>query len=61
MQTSIGSGDIEVAVSSGDLFQGPAVPSIPSHCKSARFPVFFFKRGYPWISMCYVMIPVLEK
>ena len=66
MKTSLGSEDAEITVSLSNLFQSLAIPTIPSHCKSSRFPVlfcFFFplERGYSWVSMCYVIIPVLEK
>ena len=50
-QVSIESGDVGLAVPSGDLCQGPASP----HCESVM------TRGCPLISMCYVMISILEK
>lgn len=38
--------DEAAVVSLGDLFQGPATPSISFHCRSARFPLFCPQR---WI------------
>lgn len=64
MKTSLGSADAEIEVSLSNLFQSPAVPTIPSHCRFSRFPVLFcfsLERGYSLVSMCYIITPVLEK
>lgn len=41
MKISLGSEDAQIAVSLSNLFQSLAIPTIPSHCKSSRFPVLF--------------------